>query len=62
MKDNILTGMMIIGIIVIIGVIAFGLHSLSKTINWNLMYKDHAVELVCEMVKPEHLINPEDCK
>lgn len=61
-KDEILTGLMITGIIVVVGALAFGLHSLSKTVNWNMMYKDHAISLVCEMVKPEYLVNPEECK
>lgn len=61
-KDEILTGIVIVGIIAVVGVIAFGLHSLSKTFNWNMMYKDHATSLICEMVKPEHLVNPELCK
>jgi hypothetical protein len=60
-KDEILTGLMITGIIAVVGALAFGLHSLGKTVNWNLMYKGHATDLVCEMVKPEHLANPESC-
>ena len=61
-KDEILTGLMITGIIVVVGALAFGLHSPSKTVNWNLMYKGRVTELVCEMVKPEHLVNSEQCK
>jgi len=60
-KDKILTGLTIVGIIAVIGILAFGLHSLGKTINWNMMYKGHATSLICEMVKPEHLVNPENC-
>ena len=61
-KDEILTGLIILAIIAVIGIIAFGLGSLDKTITWNMMYKDHAISLICEMVKPEHLVNPEQCK
>lgn len=62
MKDKILAGLIIAVILVVVGILAYGLHKLGKTPTWNMMYKDHAISLICEMVKPEHLVNPEQCK
>ena len=62
MKDLILTGLMITVLAIVAIALGLGLHNLGKTLTWNMMYKDHAISLVCEMVKPEYLVNPEQCK
>lgn len=40
----------------------YGLWQLSRTINYNISYADMVEETVCEMVKPEHLKEPEKCQ
>lgn len=40
----------------------YGAYLLERKINWNLMYDGKTVDTICQMVKPEYLINVEDCE
>lgn len=42
--------------------LTYGVWQLSRTINYSLSYEDMVQETVCEIVKPEHLKEPEKCK
>lgn len=48
--------------VVIFIIFCYWMFLLEKDMNWNMMYGDKATELVCEMVKPEYLKDPDVCK
>ena len=40
----------------------YGMFQLKRWWNYKWGYQNQVSETICEMVKPEYLINPEDCK
>lgn len=42
--------------------LAYGGFHLQRWFHWEFAYGDNVKQTVCDMVKPEHLKNPEDCK
>jgi len=51
----------ILGLILVCSVIA-GIYFIKRWWNYNLGYESQVTDTICVMVKPEALINPEDCK
>lgn len=54
----------VIGVLVLIVLIPilYGGWHLKRWFNWSFGYSNDTKTIVCEMVKPEYLKNPEDCK
>jgi len=48
--------------VVLIAGISYGGWHLKRWFNWTYGYGSDVTEAICVMVKPEALINPEDCK
>lgn len=60
MKGKILAIILIF--IVVIVFVFIGLWNLKRGFNYSFGYESQVKQTVCEMVKPEHLKNPKDCK
>ena len=60
-KDNTNTGIIIVVGLAIILSLGYGAWHLKRWWNYTWGYQSQVTETVCEMVKPEYLINPEKC-
>lgn len=49
-------------VVVIVCAIVYGAWWLGRQVSYSFMYDDLVKQTICEMVKPEHLKNPLDCK
>lgn len=50
----------IIVVVLVIG-IPVGCYQAKRAWNYNMGYESQVTDTVCEMVKPESLVNPDDC-
>jgi len=44
-------------VLVIVGLIIYGLYNLNRWVNWELGYESEVVETICAMIKPEYIID-----
>lgn len=42
--------------------VVYGIFYFFKSFSWWIFYEGFALDLICEMVKPEHLITPSKCE
>lgn len=59
-SDLKIIGYAIIVIVLIISV-PVGCYQVKRAWNYNMGYESQVTDTVCKMVKPESLVNPDDC-
>jgi len=57
-KYWLISGVVVIGLVVI----SYFAWTIGREINYTFAYEAQVKESICEMVKPEYLINPSECK
>lgn len=48
--------------LLIVGAVAYGIYLMKREVNSFLFYDDATKDVVCQMVSPAALRNPEDCQ
>lgn len=51
-----------ISVVLVLVLIVWGIYQVKRSWNYSWAYKSRVEQTVCEMVKPEYLKNPGDCK
>lgn len=46
---------------VVVGLIGWGIFTMKRSWNYSWGYQDKVEETVCDMVKPEYLVDPSKC-